>query len=140
MPNLAIEIPQSLATGCTLSGPDPDARLDQVPLADTIRGSLDAIPGPLDDLHDDTRNVLLTLARIWATVDTGQVLSKDAAASWALTRLRSEHQPVLEHARNLYLTSTYAEEQPWADNLQAGVGPHVHALLGEIQRAGARQR
>ena len=135
MPNLAIEIPQLLSTGRAVSGPGPSALLDPVPVSDTIRGSLDGIPSLLSDLRRDTRNVLLTLARIWATVTTGQVMSKEFAATWALTRLPLEHRPVLEHARHLYLTSTYAEEAPWPADLQAQVEPHVHAVLTEIDRA-----
>jgi streptomycin 3"-adenylyltransferase len=135
MPNLAIEIPQLLSNGRTVSGPDPSALLDPVPVTDTIRGSLDGIPSLLSDLRDDTRNVLLTLARIWATVATGQVKSKEFAATWALTRLPLEHRPVLEHALHLYLNSTYAEEAPWRADLRAQVEPHVHAVLTEIDRA-----
>ena len=40
------------------------------------------IPG----LVDDTRNSVLTLARIWLTVETGEIGPKDAA-DWALERL-----------------------------------------------------
>jgi predicted nucleotidyltransferase len=138
MTNLAVEIPQLLTVGHTLSGPDPRTLLDEVPVADSIRGSLDAIPSLLEDLHRDTRNVLLTLARVWATVATGRVVSKDAAASWALTRLSTEHQPPLRHAHDLYLTATYAEENIWPEDLQAGVEPHVNAVLEEIERAAAR--
>lgn len=139
MPNLAIEIPQLLSKGRTVSGPDPSALLDPVPVADTIRGSLDGIPSLLNDLRDDTRNVVLTLARIWATVTTGQVMSKESAAVWALTRLPPQHRPVLEHARDLYLTSTYAEEAPWRADLLAQVEPHVHAVLVEIGRVAAER-
>jgi streptomycin 3"-adenylyltransferase len=137
MPNLAIEIPQVLASRNTVYGPDPEALLDPVAVSDTVRGSLHGIPSLLDDLHEDTRNVVLTLCRIWATVATGEVMSKDAAASWALRRLPPEDRPVLEHARQLYLTSTYAEEQPWAEDLRRQVDGHVRAVLREIERAAA---
>ena len=41
---------------------------------------LDGVPSLMADLADDTRNVLLTLARIWTTVATGEIRSKDEAA------------------------------------------------------------
>jgi streptomycin 3"-adenylyltransferase len=135
VPNLAIDIPQLLDSGHTLIGPHPRTLLDAVPMTDTIRGSLDAIPSLRDDLHYDTRNVLLTLARIWATVVTGRILSKDAAASWALARLSVRHRPALQHARDLYLTVTYAEEISWTEDLRAGVEPLVKVVLEEIQGA-----
>lgn len=137
MINLAVEVAQLLASGHTLSGPDPCILLDEVPAADVIRASLDAVPGLLDDLDHDSRNVLLTLARIWATVATGRILTKDAAASWVLARLPPAHQPPLRHARDQYLTATYAEEDAWPDYLQAGVEPLVNAVLEEINRASA---
>lgn len=133
MPNLAIELPQLLAHGITISGPDSEELLDPVPAVDTVRGSLDGIPSLLSDLVADTRNVLLTLARIWATVATGQVMSKDSAAGWALRRLPAEHRPVLEHARALYLTTSYTAEAPWGE-LATQVQPHVEEVLGAIDR------
>jgi streptomycin 3"-adenylyltransferase len=137
MPNLAIEIPQVLASRKTVSGPNPEALLDPVPVSDTVRGSLDGIPSLLGDLHADTRNVVLTLSRIWATVATGRVMSKETAAMWALRRLPPDHRPVLEHALLLYLTSTYAEEQPWAEDLRCQVDGHVSAVLRGIERVNA---
>jgi hypothetical protein len=47
----------------------------------------DELPSLVADLESDTRNVLLTLARMWTTVATGRIVSKDAAAAWALERL-----------------------------------------------------
>ena len=79
---------------------------------------------------------MLTLARIWTTVATGEIKSKDAAADWALAHLPPEHRPVLEHARDLYLTRSYAEET-WTDELWARVPAHVDAVLLEIKRPAA---
>jgi predicted nucleotidyltransferase len=137
MPNLAIEIPQVLASRNIVSGPDPEVLLDPVPISDTVRGGLDSIPSLLSDLHQDTRNVVLTLARIWATTATGHVMSKESAAKWALDRLPARDRPVLEHALHLYLTSTYAEEAPWTEELRKRVDGHVRAVLGEVERAAA---
>ncbi len=92
------------------------------------------IPGLLDDLEGDTRNVLLTLARVWTTLATGRIRSKDAAADWALARLPDEHRPVLAHARQLYLDRRYSEES-WSPTLRARVRPHADHVLAEIDRA-----
>ena len=72
-------------------------------------GDFDAL---LADLGGDTRNVILTLARIWSTVARGDIRSKDAAADWALDRLPGEHRPVLARARAIYLGH---EEERWDD-------------------------
>lgn len=79
----------------------------------------------------DTRNVVLTLARVWATLATGEIKPKDAAADWALAHLPAEHRPVLAHARDLYRTRHYAEET-WSPDLVPRVRPLVDEVLARI--------
>lgn len=131
MPDLALVFAMALAGNRPLSGPPPADLLDPVPPKDLVRASVDGIPALLDDLPGDTRNVVLTFARIWTTLATGEITSKDAAADWALVHLPPEHQPVLDHAKQLYLTRRY-DEETWSDELTARVRPHVDAVLAEI--------
>jgi hypothetical protein len=112
--------------------------LDPVPPADVLRASLAGIPDLLHDLSGDTRNVVLTLARIWTTLATGEIESKDATADWALARLPPEHRPVLAHARQLYLTRRYTEET-WSDELTTQVRPHIDVVLAEIRKLAVDQ-
>ncbi|MFE6331963.1 aminoglycoside adenylyltransferase family protein [Streptomyces sp. NPDC057798] len=137
MPDLALLITMVLSGDHPLTGPHPAQVLDPVPQVDLVRASLAGIPGLLDDLHSDTRNVLLAFARIWTTLATGRIRSKDAAADWALTQLPPEHRAALQHARHLYLNCPYAEEN-WSDALLARVRPHVDHVLSEIDRLRAR--
>jgi hypothetical protein len=83
-------------------GPYPAELFDPVPQQDLVRAIVDELPSLMADLESDTRNVLLTLARMWITVATGEITSKDAAASWALERLPAARD-VLERARAGYL-------------------------------------
>ncbi|MEV5552299.1 aminoglycoside adenylyltransferase family protein [Nonomuraea wenchangensis] len=131
MPDLALLLTVALAGARPLTGPPLAGLLDPVPRADLARASVAAIPELLAELNDDTRNVLLTLARIWVTLATGEITSKDAAADWALARLPPRHRPVLEHARNLYLTCHYQDEV-WDDGLKTQVRPHVDEVLSRI--------
>ncbi|CAL9325443.1 aminoglycoside adenylyltransferase family protein [Streptomyces sp. SudanB182_2057] len=133
MPDLALLITMALTGDQPLSGPRPARVLDPVPRADLIRASVVGIPSLLDDLDGDTRNVLLTFARIWTTLATGRIKPKDAAADWALAHLPPEHRAALARARQLYLTCSYAEES-WSDALRAQVRPHVDHVLAEIDR------
>jgi streptomycin 3"-adenylyltransferase len=133
MPDLAPLLTMALAGDHPLTGPPLAQVLDPVPHTDVVRAGLEGIPGLLDDLDGDTRNVLLTLARIWTTLATGRIASKDAAADWALDRLPPEHRPVLDHAKRLYLTCRYAEES-WSEELRARVRPHADHVLAEIDR------
>lgn len=137
MPDLALLVTMARAGDRPLAGPPPSRVLDPVPHADLVRASVAGIPGLLDDLDGDTRNVVLTLARVWTTLATGEIRSKDAAADWALAHLPPEHRPVLEHARTLYLHHRYSEER-WSDALRARVRPHVARVLTEIDRLSSR--
>lgn len=112
-PDLAILITMARQGNTPLVGPPPDRLLDPVPHEDVLRAASAGVPQLLDDIDSDTRNVLLTLARIWTTLRTGEIRSKDAAASWALPRLPARHQPVLARARARYLDGVTGER--WDD-------------------------
>lgn len=133
MPDLALLITMALTGDRPLTGPPPAQVFDPVPPSDLVRASVAGIPGLLDALDEDTRNVLLTFARMWSTLATGEIRSKDAAADWALAQLSPEHRPVLQHAKELYLTRRYSEES-WGNELKAEVRPHVNQVLAEINR------
>jgi hypothetical protein len=55
---------------------------------------------------------VLTLARIWMTVETGEIRAKETAADWALERLPPERRAVLERARAIYVGD---ELERWED-------------------------
>lgn len=131
VPDLAIVLTMVLAGDHPLTGPPPARLLDPVPYEDVVRAATAGVPELLAGLAEDTRNVLLTLARIWSTLATGGIRAKDAAAAWALARLPPEHRPVLEHARRLYLGSRYTEES-WSGELRARARPHAEYVAAEI--------
>ena len=127
-PDLAPVITMVRSANRALFGPAPAEVFDPVPLEDFNRATLEGVPGLLDDLDTDTTNVVLTLARIWTTLATGTIRSKDAASDWVLARLPEEHRPVLSRARAVYLGDV---EDRWGD-LHARLRPHVEYVLGEI--------
>jgi streptomycin 3"-adenylyltransferase len=63
----------------------------------------DSLAPLLDDLIGDERNVLLTLARMLVTLETGEILSKDQAARRILPSLRDPDRSVLALATAGYL-------------------------------------
>ncbi|MFJ4472966.1 DUF4111 domain-containing protein [Streptomyces sp. NPDC089424] len=103
MPDLAPLITMVRQGDTPLHGPPPAALPAPVPHADLRRAIVEGDPELLADLGPDTRNVLLTLARIWVTLATGAIRSKDAAADWAPERLAPAHRPSLAWARAGYL-------------------------------------
>ncbi|CAM5705550.1 hypothetical protein STENM327S_08451 [Streptomyces tendae] len=73
--------------------------------------------------------MLLTLARVWSTLVTGDIRSKDAVADWALTRLPAGLRPPLAHARAVYLGQ---ETENWSGR---SVRSCADRLVREIQAA-----
>ena len=134
-PDVALLVEQVLGASEPLFGPPATELLDPVPPADVRRAMLDGIPGLLADLVGDERNVLLTFARIWATLETGRIWPKDQAADWVLARLPAGRGDVLAHASAIYLGEA-AED--WGD-LLSGVRPLVDHLHAEILEAAERR-
>jgi streptomycin 3"-adenylyltransferase len=128
-PDLAVLLTIVRRSGRALFGPPPKEILDPVPPTDLDRAMLDGIPDLLADLDSDTRNVILTLARIWMTVATGEVQPKDVAAEWASARLPAQHRAVLARARAIYLGE---EVERW-DDLQPLVRPQAEYVVRRIQ-------
>ena len=126
-PDLAVLITMVRQTSRALIGPPATDILDDIPRADLVRAMLDGLPSLMSDLADDTRNVLLTLARIWTTVATGEIRSKDKAADWVLSRLPEADRPMLARARDLYRTGGYGD--PWDEG---AVRPLAERLVSEI--------
>jgi streptomycin 3"-adenylyltransferase len=137
-PDLAALITLVQRRGTTLVGPQPDAVFDPIPWDDFVRGTSGQVDELLPGIDDrtDLRNGVLTLARIWASLVTGEVLPKDVAADWAIERLPDEHRPVLARARAIYVGE---EESHW-DDLDDRVRPHVEHLLATIDRVAAQPR
>jgi streptomycin 3"-adenylyltransferase len=132
-PDLASIITMVLLGNRPLLGPPPAAVLDPVPRADYLSAVVGDSDTLLDDLDWDTRNVILTLARIWSTVATDCIRSKDAAATWALAHLPQEHQLVLARARAIYLGE---EDERWED-INPRVRPCAAYIVGAIKRLAA---
>ena len=130
-PDLASLITMVLMGNSPLVGPPPREAFDPVPRADLVRANVSAIRPLLQELDTDTRNVILTLARIWSTVAGQSVVSKDTAATWALARLPAEHRPVLARARAVYLGE---EEERW-DDLWARVRPHADHVVEQVEHS-----
>ena len=128
-PDLAILLTIVRRSARPLFGPPPSEILDTVPRGDLDRALLDVIPDLMADLDSDTRNVILTLARIWATLATGDILPKDLAADWAMARLPAEHEAVLARARAIYLGE---EPERW-DDLQTLVARHAEYVVDRIR-------
>ena len=130
-PDLAVLLTQVLLDGVALFGPPAAELLDPVPAADLRRAVVEGVPGLLADLADDTRNVLLTLARVLATLRTGRIWWKDAAVLQVRDAVPGELVGLLDLAAAAYrgeVTDDWAPLLPDAERL-------ARSLVAEIERA-----
>jgi streptomycin 3"-adenylyltransferase len=101
-PDLAIVLAQIRKDSVALFGPDASDILPPVPMTDIRRAIKESLPGLIEGIKGDERNVMLTLARMWLTVTVGEISPKDVAAEWAIPRLPKEHATLLGLARKAY--------------------------------------
>ncbi|WP_232220698.1 DUF4111 domain-containing protein [Legionella tunisiensis] len=81
------------------------------------------------DLEHDTRNVLLTYARIWSTLETNTIRSKPAAADWVISRLPNVHQPVMKRAKSICV----GEEYEYWDDIKGFIKPCADFMVNKIE-------
>jgi streptomycin 3"-adenylyltransferase len=129
MPDLALLITQVLLASKPVYGPEAGQVLDKVPYLNFITATTDELDGLLADLDTDTRNVLLTLARIWSTLETDAIRSKPSAAAWAVDRLPEELRPVLQRAGAICL----GEENEHWDDINGKIKPCADFVVGKIK-------
>ncbi|NLX08162.1 MAG: DUF4111 domain-containing protein [Chloroflexi bacterium] len=129
MPDLALLVTQVLLASKTLLGPAPEQLLAPVPYHDFMIASVKELDSLAADLASDTRNVLLTFARIWSTVVTDAIRSKPDVAAWALDRLPAAYQPVMQRARAICIGEA---PEHWSD-IDALVQPCTDFMLSKIR-------
>ena len=113
-PEYTLVLAQAAQEAISLVGPTREHLLPSVPHGDVRRAITDALPALTGNLSGDERNVLLTLARMWYTLETGKFAPKDAAAKWALARVSPQTAPVLALAQAAYRGAV-------SDNWQSGL-------------------
>jgi predicted nucleotidyltransferase len=129
-PDLAALITMVLAGDTPLFGPPAAEVFDAVPREHFRELATGSVHEVARGLETDTRNAVLTLARIWNAMETEDVLSKDDAASWALQRLPEEHRPVLERARAIYRGEA---EERW-DDIRPQVSEYAAYVVAQVDQ------
>lgn len=112
MPDLALLVTQVLLKSQTLWGAEPKQLLAHVPYHDFMKAMIHDLERLATDIEHDTRNVLLTYARIWSTLETDEIRSKPAAADWVMKRLPEQYRPVMQRAKAICIG---AENEYWED-------------------------
>ncbi len=123
-PDLTLILAQALKHSVPLLGPDITDIVPAIPVSDVRMAMMDSLPGLMASVRGDERNVLLTLARMWYTAETGEFAGKDIAASWAMRRLPESGTTPLDTARKAYRGEAVDD---WA-----GKGLEVSALVQDL--------
>lgn len=127
-PDLSILITQVRKNSLSLMGPEASTLFEPVPVNDIRKAVKDSLPDLLDEIKGDERNVILTLARMWKTVVTGKITSKDKAAEWVILRLPDKYVPLLNIAKKAYLGNY---EDDWTEK-DSEVNKFVHYMKNKI--------
>ncbi len=101
-PDLAVVLTKVRKNSFAMLGPNARELFDPIPIEDLHRAIAESMPKLIGELRGDERNVLLTLARMWVTLATNEIVPKDVAAQRVLDRLPPEHGAVLDLARRAY--------------------------------------
>lgn len=128
MPDLAILITQILLASKTLYGSTPKLLLCNVPYQDFRSATIHGLHGLMENLDSDTRNVLLTFARIWSTLETDTIFSKPDAATWVTNRLPEELRLVMTRAKAICMGE---ENESWED-IRNLIRPCAEFILDHI--------
>jgi len=140
--DLVVLLTEALQHARPLLGP-PAAQLvaavDRNTLESSMLATLPALLAP-DKVATDTANVLLTLARIWITLATGEIAPKDVAADWASARLEPKSRWALEKARETYVTGAYDDWDVAPEVARMSIDALVGGIGGEQVSGYNRQR
>lgn len=128
MPDLAVLVSQVLLRSETLCGLKPNQLLVEVPYHDFMKALLHDVNRLTTDLEHDTRNVLLTFARIWSTLETDTIRPKPAAADWVMNHLPKKYQPVIKRAKSICIGK---ENEHW-DDIRVLIKPCADFMIGKI--------
>ena len=129
-PDLAVLLTAARADGVPLFGPRIVDLVEPVPRDDLAQAMLDVIPDLMADLEGDVRNVLLTMARVWFTLQTGEIAAKEVAADWAVARLPDRRGDALRRARAGYVGEA---EDSWNEDAMVGARADAAAILASIE-------
>jgi predicted nucleotidyltransferase len=133
-PDLAVLLTSVRGHAKCLQGPSPAEILEPVSTQDLHRCMHDSLDTLLNGLAGDERNVLLTLARMLVTFDTGRLVPKDEAARQVIHGLQEPSRSVLSLAADGYLGRQCDD---WSEHQEEAVRTAQH-LARRIREATSR--
>ncbi|MCO5141611.1 MAG: DUF4111 domain-containing protein [Oligoflexia bacterium] len=102
-PDLTIVLAGALESHKKLVGGDLEAFVSTIPMTDIRRAIGDSLTTLISYLNGDERNVILTMARMVVTLETGAFVSKHEAADYVKARLSAAERDLLGLVSDVYL-------------------------------------
>ncbi len=101
-PDVAVLLWQTRSHSITLRGMDAEKLIPSIPFTEIRKAMEDSLSGLIASIKGDERNVLLTLARMWFTLETGGICTKDIAAKWVCPKLPESLRSLMKMAGDAY--------------------------------------
>lgn len=102
-PDIMILLWQARKNSITLKGAESKELIPAIPFHEIKKAIRFSLPGLISSFKGDERNVLLTLSRMWFTLVTEEITTKDVAAKWVILKLPERFLPLLTTAKEAYL-------------------------------------
>lgn len=102
-PDIMILLWQARKSSVTLKGIESKKLIPAIPFHEIRRAIRFSLPGLISSFKGDERNVLLALSRMWFTLETRELTTKDIAAGWVISKLPEKFSPLLTMAKEAYL-------------------------------------
>ena len=128
--DVSLLITQVRMFGLPLFGPGPNQVLPEVPAGDRLAAFQQTVKDVMPGLQEDSTMGLLTLARVWYTLETGGFTSKDGAGDWAVARLDRALRGPLDVAVAAYR----GELTPDWEAIRAQMTATADAMVSAIRR------
>lgn len=132
-PEYTLVLAQARQEAVSLIGQCASELLPEISLKHLRQAMADALPALLHALRGDERNVLLTLARMWRTASTGEFVTKDAAAAWAIPQIPDQDAATLDYARRAYLGEIIDEWRTRCNDTRR-LAEHLRERVAEVLR------
>lgn len=133
-PDIAILLWQARKSSMTLKGADCKQLILPIPFREIQKAIQFSLPGLISNVKGDERNVLLTLSRMWFTLETEDVTTKDVAAEWVIPQLPETFSSLLKTAKEAYL-GNLSDEWETMENETLALTGFMKGRIEELLKA-----
>lgn len=106
-PDIILLLWQVYNSSITLNGKEPSRLIPVISITEVKKAMKYSLSSLIKNFENDERNVLLTLARMWYTLETEKLTTKDIAAEWVLKKIPLKFRKIIENLKNEYLGKKY---------------------------------